>query len=132
MPKKQTYNSISEVVRETSERTSFADAVEGRLSRRRIVKDLKVLRATQGLSQKDIAEKLGCTQSRISELESMIDANLRIGDISKYADVLGLELRIILESTDRSPVARAKKQGVALDATRERARRRSVSTRNPR
>lgn len=74
--------------------------------------------ATQGLSQKDVALKLGCTQSRISKLESMTDADLRIGDLSKYAEVLGLELRITFESTNRSTTTRLAERDNAHDHSR--------------
>ena len=125
---KKTYHSVPELVREMSETGSFADAFESRLAERKLVKELMVVRATQGLSQKDMALKLGCTQSRISKLESMTDAEFRIGDLAKYAQGLGLELTITLESTDRSATARARKRGEALDTTREHSRRKAVST----
>jgi predicted XRE-type DNA-binding protein len=124
MPKQKAYRSVPELVREISGSTSFADGFESRLVNRRIVKDLMVLRATQGLSQKDVALKLGCTQSRISKLESMTDADVRIGDLSKYAEVLGLELRITFEPTNRSPATRVTERDVAGDHSQ----RKTVST----
>jgi len=128
MPKKQIFSSVSDLVRETAENVIFAGALERRLASRTIVKELMVLRATQGLSQKDIALKLGCTQGRISKLESLTDAHLRIGDLSNYADALGLELRITLESTERPVAARAKKRGATIRAAGERGRRKSAAT----
>ena len=128
MPKKKAYRSIPELIRDISGSSSFADGFESRLANRKIVKELMVLRATQGLSQKDVALKLGCTQSRISKLESMTDADLRIGDLSKYAEVLGLELRISFESMNRSPTARVNKRDSALKTRGDNSRRKSVST----
>ena len=128
MPKKKVYRSIPELVRDISGSSSFADGFESRLAERKIVKDLMVLRATQGLSQKDVALKFGCTQSRISKLESMTDSDLRIGDLSKYAEVLGLELRITFESTNRSPAAPVKKRDTAITTSGDSSRRKSVST----
>jgi predicted XRE-type DNA-binding protein len=128
MPKKQAYRNVPELVRDICGSRSFADGFESRLANRKIVKDLMVLRATQGLSQKDVALKLGCTQSRISKLESMTDADLRIGDLSKYAEVLGLELRIILESTNQSPAARVNKRSSPIATSGENSRRKSVPT----
>jgi predicted XRE-type DNA-binding protein len=55
------------MVRETSGDPSFQELFENRLQARKIVKDLMVQRAMRDLSQKEIAEKIGCTQSRISK-----------------------------------------------------------------
>jgi predicted XRE-type DNA-binding protein len=128
MPKNKAYRSIPELVRDIADSSSFADGFESRLANRKIVKDLMVLRATQGLSQKDVALRLGCTQSRISKLESMTDADLRIGDLSKYAEALGLQLRIILEPTNQLPAARVNKRDQAIATSGDNSRRKSVST----
>lgn len=100
--------SVSQMVSETSEDPSFTALFEERLQGRRIIKDLMVQRATQHLSQEDIAEKMGCTQSRISKLESTTDANLRLGDLARYADALGLRISIVLDSKESTPVNRIK------------------------
>ena len=55
---------------------------EARLHERQLVKLLDILRAFAGMSQKELAAKLGCTQSKISKLESGVDADLRFGDIA--------------------------------------------------
>jgi len=54
------------------------------------------LRAAKGLSQADIARRIDCSQSRVSKLESGMDADLRLGDFEGYANALGLEMRIVL------------------------------------
>src|ERR1700726_538855 len=81
---------------------SFAEELRDGIARRRLVKRLFVLRSAQGLSQSDIAEKMGCTQSRISKLESGSDADLRLGDLQTYADALGFETRIVLTRKGRT------------------------------
>jgi predicted XRE-type DNA-binding protein len=97
---KTTHTSVPQMVRETLEDESFSEAFKQRLHSRRIIKDLMIHRATQGLSQQDIAMRLGCTQSRISKLESATDSELRLGDLAKYADAVGLRVKIVLESTE--------------------------------
>jgi transcriptional regulator with XRE-family HTH domain len=101
--------SISQLVRETSDDPSFTALFEETLQARRIIKDLMVQRATQHLSQGDIAERMGCTQSRISKLESTSDDNLRLGDLALYADALGLRMSIILEPKELTSVSRIKR-----------------------
>lgn len=109
MTKNPTYTSVVEMVRRTTDTGSFAEAFEKRLISRKIVKELMVLRATHGLSQKDIAERLGCTQSRISKLELTSDTDLRIGDLAEYANAVGLRMSIILEPKGPTPVARVRR-----------------------
>jgi transcriptional regulator with XRE-family HTH domain len=108
MNQKKNYKSVSQMVRETSDDPSFTELFEDRLHARRMIGDLTVQRAVHGLSQKDIAEKMGCTQSRISKLETTNDAELRIGDLAAYSDALGLRVRIVLESKNRDALTRVK------------------------
>lgn len=108
MNENRTYTNVEQMVRETSDDKSFADDFEKRLHGRRIVKDLMVRRATQGLSQKQLAEKLGCTQSRISKMESMTDVDLRLGDFVQYANALGFHVNIVLTRRRQTAVDRVK------------------------
>jgi transcriptional regulator with XRE-family HTH domain len=96
MNKKTTHPNVPQMVREMSD-AAFADAFEARLRSRRIVKDLMVLRAGRGLTQGDIASKMGCSQSRISKLESSSDFDLTLGDLVRYASAVGLRVGVVLE-----------------------------------
>lgn len=58
-----------------------------------IKRDLIKLRLEHGLSQKDLADKIGTKQSAISRLESG-DYNPSIEFLSKVANALGKELQI--------------------------------------
>lgn len=93
---KKTYSTVSQMVRDMADDPSFADDFEKHLAQRRVVKKLMVLRAAQGLSQQDIAGMIGCTQSRISKLESATDSQIRLGDLEAYAAALGLEVKLVL------------------------------------
>ena len=105
-----TYTSVPQMVRETSDDGAFVEAFEQRLHGRRILKDLMIQRATLGLSQKDIADRLGCTQSRISKLESTTDPQLRLSDLVQYADAVGLRVKIVLESKESPAADRVKER----------------------
>jgi transcriptional regulator with XRE-family HTH domain len=93
----KTYRSVVEMVRDTAGDPALADGLERHLSERRLVKQLFALRCARGMSQKDIAEKMGCTQGRISKLEASRDEDLRFGDIRDYAKALGLSTILGLE-----------------------------------
>jgi transcriptional regulator with XRE-family HTH domain len=105
---KKTHKSVAQMVRETAD-LPFAQAFEERIHDRRIVKDLMVLRAGRGLTQADVAEKMGCTQSRISKLESAKDVNLTLGDLAGYASAVGFRLGVVLEPRETTAVGRVKK-----------------------
>jgi transcriptional regulator with XRE-family HTH domain len=105
---KKTYESVSQMVRETAD-DAFAQAFEERLRERRIIKELAVLRAGRGLTQADVAEEMGCTQSRISKLESARDADLTLGDLARYAGAVGFRLGVVLEPRETTPVGRVKR-----------------------
>jgi transcriptional regulator with XRE-family HTH domain len=91
----KTYSSVEEMVRAVSSK-EFADEFEGYAAERRLVTELMALRA--GLSQKDIAKRMKCSQSRISKLEKSTDRELRLADVVDYANALGLNLGIRLFS----------------------------------
>jgi transcriptional regulator with XRE-family HTH domain len=102
------FTSIAEMVRNVSEEQSFADDFEGRMRERQVVKALLMLRAAKGLNQQDIAERLNCTQSRISKLESSSDGDIRLADLCGYASALGLSVEIILMKKEATLVNRVK------------------------
>lgn len=94
--RKKSYPSTAGLIDDVSGDKEFAKRLKKKLAERNIIVMLVGLRAAQGLSQQDIALKMGCTQSRVSKLENGTDDDLRIGDFNAYADTLGLELMILL------------------------------------
>jgi predicted XRE-type DNA-binding protein len=95
MSKNKRYHEVSQMVRETSESQDFSEAFDKRLARRQLIKSLLLLRASQGLSQEDIANKIKCSQSRVSKLEASEDCDLRIGDVLNYGSALGLQMQVV-------------------------------------
>jgi transcriptional regulator with XRE-family HTH domain len=53
-------------------------------------------RESQGLSQKEVAKRLRCHQSWVSKFEARKDDDIRIGDLRRYASVLGLEVKTFI------------------------------------
>ncbi len=64
------------------------------IENRRLSKFLTILRCKNNLTQKQIAEKIGCTQSRISKIETSYDADIGVNDLIDYAKALNLKLEI--------------------------------------
>lgn len=94
MKKPTQHSSVSDMVRDLSEDRAFAEEFAKRLSERQLIKVLTVLRTRAGLSQQELAEKLECTQSKVSKLESSNDADVRLGDLVNYTGAVGYEMRV--------------------------------------
>ena len=90
----QSYKSVSEMIKQLSEGSGFATSAIKGFEKRQVAKLLFLLRCKSALSQKDMAEKLGCSQSRISKIENSNDENLSLKDLIDYARVLKLQLDI--------------------------------------
>lgn len=56
------------------------------------------LRLHARLKQQDIADRIHCTQSKVSKMEVGDDMRLCFGDLAKYAEALGYDLHISLVS----------------------------------
>jgi transcriptional regulator with XRE-family HTH domain len=106
--KQRQYASVSDLVRAVAPDADFLTAVEERLAGRRLIKQLLSMRAVKGLSQQDIAEKLHCTQSRISKMESSVDDDLRLGDLRAYAKAVDCSFVAGVLSDEVQPVDRVK------------------------
>lgn len=102
------------MVKSLSEDATLADRSVEQMCERRVVDHLMAKRSLLGLSQKDIAKKMGCTQSRISKLERGKDTDLRIGDFQAYADALALGLRFVLTKKDTTIVDQVKQHVFAI------------------
>ncbi len=108
MSKNARFTSVSAMIQETSEDADLAKNVERRISERQLVKHLIAHRVKNGMSQQDVAERLGCKQSRISKLESRSDGNIRLGDLEKYAEAIGLQFRMVLAPQEQTIVDEVK------------------------
>jgi len=114
MANRKQYTSVSELVRDMAPDPEFRAAFDGRVARRKLVKELLAMRAVRGLSQQDIAQKLDCTQSRISKLENTSDDDIRVGDLRAYAEAVGCELAVCPIPRDMKPVDKVKCHAFAI------------------
>ena len=93
------FTSVLEMVRATADR-EFADDFEQTLSKSRVVNTLAVLRAAKGLTQEELADKLGQTHEWISKIENSNDDELGFGDLTKFAAGLGLSISVAFIPND--------------------------------
>lgn len=85
---------MSEMIKDMSSDAAFANAVTKEIENKRIGKFLFSQRCKHDLTQKQMAEKIGCSQGRISKIESSYDRDISIGDLLDYAKALDLQLEM--------------------------------------
>ncbi|MDD3925308.1 MAG: helix-turn-helix transcriptional regulator [bacterium] len=88
------YSSVSEMAKHLTDDKDFQTQLDKEIAGKSMAKTLFVLRCSHGVTQKEMAERLGFTQSRISKLENApIDA-IKVSDLVAYAKALDLNLSI--------------------------------------
>ena len=88
------YGSIKDMIQDSDVDEGFRKKALKRIDNSRISKFLLVLRCKNGFTQKKLAKKLGCTQSRISKIETSSDNEISIKDLVDYGKALNLKLEI--------------------------------------
>jgi len=90
------YRSVLELAQENST-PEFASQLEQHLQERAVARALFVLRNREKLIQAELAQRMGCPQSRVSKLEHATNKSLRLGDLECFLTSLGytLELRVM-------------------------------------
>jgi transcriptional regulator with XRE-family HTH domain len=64
---------------------------------RKVINYLINLREQRGMSQKEVAERMGVSQSKISKMENSLDFDLKHFDLTRYANVFGVTAEVHLE-----------------------------------
>lgn len=88
--------------------------LQDRLVERRVVSKLAAIRAAKNVTQKDMAHAMGCTQGRISKLESGVDADLRISDIVAYAKRLDVDFTLMFSDRGKSLAQQIKSHAFSI------------------
>ena len=78
-----------------------------------LVNNLLQLRIEKGISQKELAKRIGCDPSKISRLEAGNDLQLKMGDVMQYLSALNVKMNMVFEDTSLA-VAEQIKQHVFL------------------
>ncbi|MFO0886337.1 MAG: helix-turn-helix transcriptional regulator [Pirellulales bacterium] len=108
------YRSVTEMTKALANEPEVAEQLQTRIASRKVVKFLIAQRCKQGFSQADIAKAMGCTQSRVSKLESGVDQDLRLGDLEAYLHVLGLQPKLQLRPEGQTVAEAIKYHWAAL------------------
>jgi transcriptional regulator with XRE-family HTH domain len=88
------YSSVLEMLKGTGNNKRTITAVEKLIKERSLVTQLIILRCRHNMTQKELAAKIGCTQSRVSKIESSLNREIVVADLLDYAKALNLRLEI--------------------------------------
>jgi transcriptional regulator with XRE-family HTH domain len=91
----KTYTDVVEMARDIlPKEKDWCDKLERNIADRELSRTFFVMRNHAGLSQAEMARRMGCTQSRVSKLESAPASAISSADMQAYANALGLVLNI--------------------------------------
>ena len=119
------YASVLEMVRDTVPDKTFHDELEGYLADRNVSRALSTLRCTQKLTQSELAQRAGCTQSKISRIENSRNDRLKLDDLAIYARAFNMQVSIDFaqESSTADAIGRLARQITSgLDEVAERVK----------
>lgn len=88
------YKNVNEMIKKLSSDKKFIEEASKEIKNKKIAKFLFTLRCRHNLTQKELADKIGCTQSRISKVENSYDKDISIKDLEDYGKALNLQLEI--------------------------------------
>ena len=72
----------------------LSSAISREISEQKLATTLFTMRNHEGMTQEQVARKMGCSQSAVSKLEHATDEQITIGDIVRYSSALGLKLTV--------------------------------------
>lgn len=114
MANKKQYASVTELLRDVVSDEEIHAEFSALVARRQLIKQLIAFRALKGMSQEDVAAKMGCTQGSVSKLEGSNDDEVRLGTLRAYAKAVGCELAACPIPQDITPVERVKCHAFAI------------------
>lgn len=108
------YASVSELLHDILSDKETREEFDTVVAQRRLIKQLIAMRAAMGMSQEDVAARMGCTQGSVSKLENSKDNDVRLGSLRAYAKAVGCELAACAIPQDITPVQMVKCHTIAI------------------
>ena len=87
-------SSVSEMVSGAVQVETLDNSAEGRAGDYNVSRALSDLRCSQKLTQEELAERAGCTQSKISRIENSSNDRLKLDDLTMYARAFNMQVSI--------------------------------------
>lgn len=90
----ETITKISDLAKGLGFGDKALQAIEKKVHERSMSRMLTVLRVKAGLSQKEVALKMGVSQSAISKLENAANDSVTFADAGRYLSAIGYEMTV--------------------------------------
>lgn len=105
MAKHKRYSSVTDLAHDIlgDEDPSFVEELKNQMQSRILVRMLARMRSQNGVTQQDVAEVLGCNQSKISKIENGIDGSVSMEEIEAYAKASNCE--VVVQFVERNETA---------------------------
>ena len=87
-------SSVSEMVSGAVQVETLDEEVEGHAGDCNVSRALSDLRSAQKLTQGELAERAGCTQSKISRIENSSNDRLKLDDLTMFARAFNMQVSI--------------------------------------
>lgn len=97
-------HSVAEMAAATLGDPSAKERVERMIADRRLIEHLVLFRHIKKITQKQVADHMGCDTSKISKMEAGFDHNLKFGDIIGYLSAMKMGFGVTLTDPS-SPLA---------------------------
>lgn len=102
------FSNVNEMVKAISKDSAFKKEFDKEFNAKKVVRMLASSRAARGMTQSDLAKKIGCGQPRISKIENGRDEQLKIQDLVDYAKALDLQINTVFNAKQNNAVEEIK------------------------
>lgn len=85
------------------------------LERRELARQLAERRRTAGLTQSQLAQRMGTSQGQVTRLES--GADTRLSTVARYAAAVGMKVEWTLAPLTKSPARKTRKRSTRQTST---------------
>ena len=99
---------------------SLEQAVREREKKTRLVRCLISMRAKAGLTQSEVAQKMKCSQSRVSKIEHGLDDDISIGELDAYTKAVGFRFELSFTNTSGNAAGLIKHHIITANALLQR------------
>lgn len=110
----QNPDNMAEIAAYLADDPTIADDFRKHEAATRIVSDLILERMRQGMTQRDMARRMGVAPSTVSRFEDKPDEQLELGFLSRYANALGCRMAVVFDDMAQTDASRIKASVFAI------------------
>ncbi len=112
----KTFSNLSDLIRSASDDQEFNEKLDNMIQEREVVTTLFALRMARNVPQGEVARRLGCSQSRVSKIENGVDGDLRLRELSAYAEAMDYNIEVAFTPKNETIVGAVKRHAFRVKA----------------